>query len=321
MKFLVSLSSTTVSIIIQDGAETIFHMELPGGQDTIAGWYKRFTYLRKTQPQELNELLGAIPQLLEIQVNEDTHPTYLNLLHALFKWAEEEKHELQEQSSTENDIPNSYGLHQQLKHALFNFEVITSPDNEYYEAIFPQPGQEKLRVHISSNFFDKSPLQTSQVVLKKAQERDPKCIEYFIHNYSHIQEYVISSDPTTFNFFIGLSKALINLIKQESASLGRYISRVPDICMFILKNERVDIEARKVYLEPILNSSESEEQKLERLEDISDTIKKDVLERRLPRNTNRPKLNRPLQQDESMRLMQVIRDCILVCVSSQSGQT
>src|SRR5712692_5016541 len=127
MKFSVSpkgnFSSTTVSIIIQDGAETIFHMELPGEQDTIAGWDISFTYLRKTQPQGLNELLGAIPRLLEIQVDEDAHPTYLNMLHALFKWAGEEELELQEQSSIENDLPNLYGLHQQLKHALFKFEV------------------------------------------------------------------------------------------------------------------------------------------------------------------------------------------------------
>ncbi|HCF85820.1 MAG TPA: hypothetical protein DEV72_11530, partial [Ktedonobacter sp.] len=141
MKFLASpkenFSGTTVSIIIQDGTETIFHMELPGGQNNFTGWYICFTYLRKTQPQELNELLGAIPQLLEIQVDEDVHPTFLNVLYALFMWAEKEKHELQEQYSTENDIPNLSGLHQQLKHALFNFEVITSSNNEFYEAIFP----------------------------------------------------------------------------------------------------------------------------------------------------------------------------------------
>src|SRR6266567_276850 len=182
MKFLVSPkedpSNTTTSVIIQDGADTIFHLELPSEQNNIAGWYIRFTYLRITQPQELNELLGAIPQLLEIQVDEDAYPTYLNVLHALFKWAEKEKHELQEQSSTENDIPNLYGLHQQLEHALF-FEVIATPNNEYYNAVFPLPGQEKLGVRISSSLFNKSPVQTSQVILKKAHEREPKCIEYF----------------------------------------------------------------------------------------------------------------------------------------------
>src|SRR5437879_588516 len=161
MKLLASpkenVSGTTVSIIIQDDAETIFHLELPGNQDTVAGWYILFTYLRKTQPQELNELLAAIPRLLEIQVDEAAHPTYLNVLHASFKWLKEENHVLEGRSSTENDIPNLYGLHQQLKHALFNFEVITSSNNEYYEVIFPHPGQEKLRVHIPSDRFDKSP--------------------------------------------------------------------------------------------------------------------------------------------------------------------
>src|SRR5947209_10332251 len=279
MKFLVSPkenpSNTTTTVIIQDDADTLFHLELPDGQNNIAGWYIRLTYLHKTQPQELNELLAAIPRLLEIQVDEDVHSTYLNLLYALFKWAEEENHASQGRSSTENDIPNLYGLHQQLKHALFNFEVITALNNEYYETIFPHPGQEKLPVHIPSNRFDKSPVQTGQVVLKKAHERDPKCIEYFINNYSHFQEYVISADPTTINVFSGLSKALVKLIKQENANLGIYISLVPDICTFIVKKE-LDSEEQKEYLEPILSSFETVERKLERLNGIITDVKNEI---------------------------------------------
>jgi hypothetical protein len=285
MKFLVNLSATTVSIIIQDGAETIFHLELHGGQDTIAGWCNRFTNLRKTQPRDLNELLTALPQLLEIQVDEDAHPTYLNMLHALFEWAEKEKQELKAQSSTENDLPNLYGLYQQLKHALFNFEVITSPNNEYYEAIFSYPGQEKFTVQISRGLFDKSPVPTSQVVLKKALKSDPKYIEYFIQNYLHIQEYVISADPITFHVFTGLSKALVKLIKQESANLGIYISLVPDICTFIVKKE-LDNEEQKEYLEPILRSFEAVEQKLERLNGIISDVKEEISLRWIPHQAN-----------------------------------
>src|SRR6266702_3800298 len=197
------------------------------------------------------------------------------MLHALFEWAEEEQ-TLQGQSSTENDMPNLCSLHQQLKHALFNFEVITSPNNEYYEAIFPHPGQEKLPVHISRGLFDKSPVPASHVMLKKAQERDPKYIEYFIHNYSHIQEYVISADPTTINVFTGLSKALVRLIKQENANLGIYGSLVPDICTFIVKKE-LDHEEQKEYLKPILLSSfETVERKLERLNGIITDVKNDI---------------------------------------------
>jgi hypothetical protein len=305
MKFSVSpkgnFSSTTASVIIQDDAETIFHIELSDEQDTIAGWCIRFMYLRKIQPQELNGLLCAIPQLLEIQVDEDAHPTYLNMLHALFKWAEEENHELQEQSATENDIPNMYNLHQQLKHALFNFEVITSPNNRYYEAIFPHPGQEKLPVIIPSDKFDKSPLQTSQVMLKKAHERDPKCIEYFIHNYSQFQEYVMSADPTTFNVFTALSKGLVKLIKQEKANLGIYISLVPDICTFIVKNE-LDGEEQKEYLEPILNSFETIKQKVERLNGIITDVKNEVSLRLIPHQTN----VKQFKEDGYARLMYVI---------------
>ncbi len=285
MKFLVSFSSTTVSIIIQDGAETIFHIELHGGQNTIAGWYNRFTYLSKTQPRQLNELLSAIPRLLEIQVDEDAHPTYLHMLEALFEWTGKEKQELEEHSSTENDIPNLNSLHQQLKHALFNFEVITSLNNEYYEAIFPYPGQEKFPVHISRGLFDKSPVQASQVMLKMAHESNPKYIEYFIQNYLHIQEYVISADPITINVFTGLSKALVKLIKQESANLGIYISHVPDICTFIVKNE-LDNEEQKEYLEPILRSIESVGQKLERLNGIITDVKNEISLRWLPHQAN-----------------------------------
>src|SRR3989449_254626 len=301
LKFLANpkenFSSTALSILIQNGADTIFHIELPGEQDTIAGWNISFTYLGKTQPQELNELLDAIPQLLEIQVDEDAHPTYLNMLHALFKWAEK----VQEQGSTENDIPNLYGLHQQLKHALFNFEVITSPNNGYYEAIFPLPGQEKLRVRIPSDNFDKSPVQTSQVMLKKALKSDPKYIEYFIHNYPHIQEYVISADPLTFKVFTGLSKALVKLIRQESDNLGIYVSLVPDICTFIVKKE-LDSEEQKEYLEPILSSSETVDQKLERLNGIITDVKDETSLRRIPNQAGVRQFN----EDGYKRLMHVI---------------
>src|SRR5947209_9827976 len=305
MKFLVSPkenpSNTTTTVIIQDDADTLFHLELPDGQNNIAGWYIRLTYLHKTQPQELNELLAAIPRLLEIQVDEDVHSTYLNLLYALFKWAEEENHASQGRSSTENDIPNLYDLHQQLKHALFNFEVITALNNEYYETIFPHPGQEKLPVHIPSNRFDKTPIQTGQVILKKAHERDPKCIEYFINNYSHFQEYVISADPTTINVFSGLSKALVKLIKHENASLGVYISLVPDICTFIVKNE-LDSEEQKEYLEPIFSSFETVEQKLERLNGIITDVKSEINLRRIPHPAN----VKQFKEDGYRRLMHVI---------------
>ncbi len=305
MKFSASpkanFSSTTLSIKIQNGADTIFHIELPGEQDTIAGWCICFTYLRKTQLQELVALLSAIPQLLGIQVDEDAHPTYLNILHALFEWTEKEEHELQEQSSTENDLPNLYDLHQQLKHALFNFEAITSPNNEYYEAIFPHPGQEKFRVQIFSDKFDKSPVQTSQVMLKKAHESDPKCIEYFINNYSYFQEYVISADPTTFNVFTGLSKALVKLIKQENADLGIYTSLVPEICTFIVKNE-LDSEEQKEYLEPILSSFETVGQKLVRLNSIITDVKSEISLRRI---TNQANVSQ-FKEDGYKRLMHVI---------------
>jgi hypothetical protein len=301
MKFSVSLSSSIDSIIIQDGAETIFHLELPSGQNTIAGWCVRFTYLRKTQPRELDELLTVIPQLLEVQVDEDAQPTYINMLNALFQWIEKEKQELEEQHLTEYDLPNLDILYQQLKHTLFNFEVNTSLNQEYYEAIFCYPGQDTLRVQFFRDKFDKSPVQTSQVVLKKAQERDPKYVEYFIHNYSNVQEYVISADRTTFKVFSGLSKGLVKLIKQEKADMGMYISLVPDICTFIVKNE-VDSEEQKEYLEPILSSFETVGQKLDRLNGIITDVKNGNSVRRIQDQTEVMQS----KEDGYMRLMHVI---------------
>lgn len=301
MKFSVSLSNSIDSVLIQDGTETIFHLALPSRQNTIAGWYVRFTYLRKTQPQDLDELLAVIPQLLELQVDEDAQPTYINMLNALFQWIVKEEQELEEQHSTENDLANLNSLYQQLKHTLFNFEVITSPNKEYYEAIFSYPGQEKLRVHIFCDKFDKSPVQSSQVVLTKAQERDPEYVQYFIHTYSHIQEYVISADRTTFKVFTGLSKALVKLIKQEKADLGIYISFVPDICTFIVKNE-MDNEEQKEFLEPILTSFETIDQKLGRLNGIIMDVKNGNSVRRIQDQTEVMQS----KEDGYMRLMHVI---------------
>jgi hypothetical protein len=304
MKFLVSPkenSSTTASIIIQEGSDTIFYLEMPSEQDNIAGWYNLFDYLRITQPQELKGLLDAIPQLLQIGVDEDAHDTYLNMLYALFKWTEKEKKESQEQVSTEDNILNLYSLHQQLKHALFNFEVVISTNSEYYVAFFPYPGQETFPVHIPSNKFDKAPVQTSQVMLKKAYERNPQYIEYFINNYSHFQEYVISADQSTFNVFTGISKALVKLIKQENTSLGIYVSLVPDICTFIVRKER-DNEEQKEYLEPILRSFESVEQKLERLNGIISEIKNEITPVWIPHQAN----VRHFEEDGYTRLMHLI---------------
>jgi len=304
VKFLVGPKanfSTTASIIVEEGADTIFHLEMSSEQDNIAGWYNLFSYLHKTQPQELKGLLDATPQLLEIGVDEDAHETYLNMLYALFKWTEKEKKESQEQVSTEDNIPNLYSLHQQLKHALFNFEVVNSTNNEYYVAVFPYPGQEKFPVHIPSNKFDKAPVQTSQVMLKKAYERNPQYIEYFINNYSQFQEYVISADQRTFNVFTGLSKALVKLIKQENASLGIYVSLVPDICTFIVRKER-DNEEQKEYLEPILRSFEPVEQKLERLNGIISDIKSEISPVWIPHQAN----VRHFEEDGYTRLMHLI---------------
>jgi len=292
MKFLAgpkeNFSGTTVSISIQDGAEILFCLELPREQDSIVGWCKSFTYLHKAQPQVLNDLLLTIPQLLAIQVDEDAYPTYLYILQALFQW-------------TEDSISDLCDLHQQLRHALFSFEVITSPNSEYYEVFFPYPGQEKFPIHIPRYGFDRDPVKTSQVTLKKAHERDPKYIEYFINYYSRFQEYVSSADSTTLTLFTGLAKALVKLIKQENADLGIYSSFVPDICAFIVKQE-ADSEEQKEYLEPILSSFENDEQKSERLSGIITYVEHEISLGQTPNQANQPvQLNAGQFKDDGYR--------------------
>ncbi len=107
--------------------------------------------------------------------------------------------------------------------------------------VFSQLGEELLRFQIPRDQFDKAPIQVSQAVLTLAYEKRPEPIEHFIDDYIHFQRRIVTADPTTFQVFICLSKALVKLIKQEMAGLGIYISRVPDICTFIVKNE-LDIE-------------------------------------------------------------------------------
>src|SRR5205814_8903129 len=111
---------------------------------------------------------------------------------------------------------------------------------------------------------------------------------------------VISADPTTFKVFTGLSKALVKLTMQENANLGIYVSLVPDICTFIVKNE-LDSEEQKEYLEPIFSSFETVEQKLERLNGIITDVKNEISLTRLEQVNVRQ-----FKEDGYGRLMHVI---------------
>jgi hypothetical protein len=206
-------------------------------------------------------------------INEEAYPTYLHMLRALFKWLEE----IQEQTTTAYDFETLHKLYKELECALFHFQVDT-PNSDFYEAVFSQPGEELLRIPIPRDKFDKSPAQVSHAVLTLACERRPEPIEYFTNHYIHFQAHIVKDDPgdpTTFKVFTGLSKALVKLIKQESTRLGIYISLVPDICTFIVKNE-LDNEEQKTYLEPILSSLEHIEQRLERLDVIIKDIQNEI---------------------------------------------
>src|SRR2546429_1948999 len=122
MKFLVSRSSypkKTTSVIIEESGEEFFHLELPSGQDTVDGWYIRFLYLRKTQPQELNEFVAIIHRLLEIRVDEEAYSTYLKLMLGLYHWLEKEIEVLQEFGQDQQYL---HSLQVNLGNALFRFQ-------------------------------------------------------------------------------------------------------------------------------------------------------------------------------------------------------
>src|SRR6266705_3399359 len=194
MNFIVgqtgNIYDSVTSVIIQDGDDTVFNIQLPSQEDTIAGWHALLTLLHNTNPDELNNLLAAIPQLLETELNEEAYPTYLHMLRALFKWLEE----IQEQTTTAYDFQTLHKLYKQLECALFHFQVDT-PNSDFYEAIFSQPGEELLRIPIPRDKFDKSPAQVSHAVLTLACERRPEPIEYFTNHYIHFQAHIVKDDP------------------------------------------------------------------------------------------------------------------------------
>ncbi len=303
MNFLVgqtgNIYDSITSVIIQDGADTVFNVQLPSQDDTIAGWHTLLTYLHKTNPDELNTLLAAIPQLLKTEVDEEAHSTYLHMLRALFKWLEE----IQQQTLSASESQALHKLYKQLECALFHFKV-DGPHNGSYEAVFSQPGEVLLRIVIPSDIFDKTPIEVSQAVLTLAYERDPKPIEHFTNYYIHFQAPIVKDnpdDPKTFNVFICLSKALIRLIKQETARLSMYISCVPDICTFIVKNEP-DSDEQKTYLEPIFSSLEHIEQRLERLDGIIKDIQNEIPQRKAENQFH----SKQQKEDGHRRLMHVI---------------
>src|SRR5215471_7431099 len=111
MNFIVgqtgNIYDSITSVIIQDGDDTVSNIQLPSKEDTIAGWHALFTLLHNTNPDELNNLLAAIPQLLETEIDDDAHSTYLHMLRALFKWLEEK----QEQTATAYDFQTLHKLY------------------------------------------------------------------------------------------------------------------------------------------------------------------------------------------------------------------
>ena len=293
MNFIVrqtgNIYDSITSVIVQEGADTVFNIQLPSQEDSIAGWRASFAYLYNTNPDELNNLLASIPQLLKTEIDDDAHSTYLHMLNALFEWLEQQ----QQQTLNASELQALQKLYKQLECALFHFKV-DGPHNGFYEAVFSHPSDEPLTIKIPSDKFDKSPVQASQAMLAVAYETRPEPIEHFVDDYIHFQAHIVKDnpdDPKTFNVFICLSKALIRLIKQETARLGMYISRVPDICTFIVKNE-LDNEEQKTYLELILNSLEHIEQRLERLDRIITDIQIDY--------------SKQQKEDEQRRLMHVI---------------
>jgi hypothetical protein len=302
MEFIVQKGqseSDPINIIIQDDDDStvFFYKELPVAEDNIDGWRSRLSYLQATNPEALDALLGAIPQLLERRISVGARQTYLNVLHAIFRLLEEE-------TPTEADAPQHEAqLYRQLEQSLFRFQC--RRQLKYYVTTFSLPKGEAHTIRISCDNFDRSPVEVSQARLADACQRNLQQICYLIENHIHFQTGLAQADSTTIKMFTCLSKALVNLIKQESSSLGTYISVIPSICTFIVKNELEHIEEQKVYLEPILNSRDGEEKKLKRLYDIIKDIEGDIHREQQQQATNHPDSDQG-RRDGNRRLTQVI---------------
>lgn len=299
-KFSEEDTKEITSILIQDDRnKTLVHLGIPSEHDDIDHWKDRLKYLYQQDYEQLDELLKAIPSLLQTRISGDAFSTCQNVLYAVLSLLE---------SDLGNTLSQQYvDLYRQLESSLFHFQVEPQLRNNHYIAGFFCMQEKIWEIPIPRDKFDGFLVEVSLANLAASYQKAPQQVHDLIENHIHFQATLSlqaigpNPDSMTIKVFVGLSKALTQLIKPENAVLGLYISLIPDICSFIVINELEDVEAQKLYLEKILNSRENEQKKLERLNKIVD----DIRERQQRQRANLPDADRQ-KQDDDKQLMQVI---------------
>lgn len=286
-------------VTVQDGDDTLLNLGLPGKEDSIQGWQARLVYLQGEKLEDLESLLGAVPQLLTIRVSEDAYPTYRNVLHAVFRFLEPHV----SQNASMDEWAFYISLYEQLERFLFDFRA--ERRLERYAVAFFEAGKEEWRCPIPCDKFDEAPVQVCHAALAASHQKKPYKVRKFVENYRHFQAGVTEADPITIKVFASLSKALVDLIRRQIADLGMYVSAIPEICAFIVKNELEDVEEQKIYLGLILNSQGDEKKKSQRLDEIVQDIKQDIRRRQEGQSANPSRLDQR-REHSGERLMQVI---------------
>lgn len=289
-----------ICAIVQDGEKTLFNLELSEEANNVPGWKARLEFMNETQTDDLEDLLCAVPQLLRASVSEDANYTYLEFLHAVFGFLEP----FVSQGTPTEDWARYVHLYKQLERFLFHFKA--ERQLRRYAVAFFEAGKKKWQYPLLGDEFDEAPVQVCCTALTEQYHEDPEEVRDFIENYTHFQAGVVESDPTTIKVFVSLSKALVDLIQQRIAHLGMYVSVIPEICAFVVKNELEGVEEQKTYLEPILHSYENESKKSKRLDEIVEDIKQDIRRSQQGDDENPPGLHQRGENGDHKRLIQVV---------------
>jgi len=255
-------------VIIQDGDTTAFHHGLRGEDDTIHGWHTRLRYLQHGASEELETLLGVVPHLLNVGIAEEAYPTYRNILFAVLRF-------LEQNGSSDGLLGegSSYvQLYGQLAQYLSRFQ--TERQSDHYLATFSVAGQEIWRLQIPCDKFDEAPVQVCRAALTALYKEGPRAVCDFIEGYAHLQAHVAEADIVTVELFLGLSKALLALIRQPLGDLGLYVSWGPSIYESIVVLE-TSAEQRKVYLDEFVAMEEDYAVKQRTFENIMRGLKRD----------------------------------------------
>jgi len=249
----------------KDENTVMFRCTVEDLPDNIDTWFGVLRFFDTAGAKQLDDLLDDIPELLAATVTNDSHNTYVNLLHALLKWLSVEK-------DFEDRTQKWHVPYNELEQALFRFTV-SDPNRGFFTAVFLCNSEEKLKVLLPYAEFKDNPIPICRVTMARAYLERKDDALYFIDHYKYFQRNIARLVQNTdiakrcVGTFLNLSKALVILIKQGLEDLAIYEPLISEICTFIIKRE-TNIEEQKRYLEYILESRENEDEKKQRLDEI-----------------------------------------------------